>query len=129
MDQPFDPEVCSLRFALFLRSAFSSLHSLLQPGAFGFRLSNPPVLQCAALLGSLEVFEEAGGMEKLRAKSILLTAYLEALLLEKLGQDIHIFTPKVMTFQLCLPFPLLFLRYERTGRATAWLSAFGQVLR
>lgn len=79
MNQPFDPE----------------------PGAFGFRLSNPPVLQCATLFASLEVFEEAGGMEKLRAKSVLLTAYLEMLLLEKLAADIHIFTPREVAQRGC----------------------------
>lgn len=66
---------------------------LLQPGAFGFRTSNPPVLQCAALLASLEVFEEAGGMEALREKSVLLTAYLEALLMQHLRES-TILSPK-----------------------------------
>jgi kynureninase len=59
------------------------------------------VLQCATLFASLEVFEEAGGMEKLRAKSVLLTAYLEMLLLEKLAADIHIFTPREVAQRGC----------------------------
>jgi kynureninase len=42
------------------------------PGAFGFRCSNPPVLCVAALLASVEIFDEAK-IERLRNKSILLT--------------------------------------------------------
>jgi kynureninase len=45
-------------------------------GAFRFRLSNPPVLQVASLLASLQLFEQAT-MERLREKSLKLTAYLE----------------------------------------------------
>ncbi|KAL6077396.1 Kynureninase [Balamuthia mandrillaris] len=74
MNQPFDPE----------------------PGAFGFRLSNPPVLACATLLASLKIFEEAGGMEPLVQKSQLLTAYLEMLLEEEplLKDHVEILTPR-----------------------------------
>ncbi|KAH6994126.1 pyridoxal phosphate-dependent transferase [Fusarium venenatum] len=46
------------------------------PGAAGFQLSNPSVLDITSLCASLEVFELAGGMASLRAKSIRLTAYL-----------------------------------------------------
>ncbi|KAM0234425.1 hypothetical protein ACHAPO_006310 [Fusarium lateritium] len=46
------------------------------PGAAGFQLSNPSVLDITSLCASLEVFELAGGMAPLRAKSIRLTAYL-----------------------------------------------------
>eukprot|EP01098_Paradermamoeba_levis_P007571 TRINITY_DN3132_c0_g1_i2.p1 TRINITY_DN3132_c0_g1~~TRINITY_DN3132_c0_g1_i2.p1 ORF type:complete len:337 (+),score=79.31 TRINITY_DN3132_c0_g1_i2:517-1527(+) len=62
------------------------------PGAFGYRLSNPPVLCVASLLSSLELFEEAG-MDRLREKSKLLTGYLELLLEEKLPEKIAIITP------------------------------------
>jgi kynureninase len=48
-------------------------------GARGFQLSNPPIFQAASLLASLEIFN-AVGMEQLRAKSLLLTGYLQLLL-------------------------------------------------
>ncbi|KAF2135934.1 uncharacterized protein K452DRAFT_362862 [Aplosporella prunicola CBS 121167] len=49
------------------------------PGAAGFQLSNPSVLDTTALLASLSVFAQTS-MPALRAKSLKLTAYLEHLL-------------------------------------------------
>jgi kynureninase len=51
------------------------------PGAAGFQLSNPSVLDITSLSASLEIFKKAGGMGPLREKSLKLTAYLETLLL------------------------------------------------
>lgn len=50
------------------------------PGAHGFQQSNPSALNLATLLGSLELFEEAGGIEALREKAVKVTGYLESLL-------------------------------------------------
>ena len=49
-------------------------------GAQGLPLSNPTVLGVASLLGSLQVFKEAGMMGRLRERSVKLTAHLEGLL-------------------------------------------------
>ncbi|QSL64616.1 hypothetical protein MERGE_001917 [Pneumocystis wakefieldiae] len=49
-------------------------------GASGFQISNPSVLNMVSLLGSLEVFSKVS-MSSIRQKSILLTGYLEYLLL------------------------------------------------
>jgi kynureninase len=63
------------------------------PGAEGWQLSNPPILQMAALRASLELFDQAT-MPALRLKGDLLTSYLE-FLLERLPQGIvHIVTPR-----------------------------------
>ena len=48
-------------------------------GVDGWQLSNFPVLSGAALLASLEIFQQAG-IKNLRKKSLQLTAYLEYLL-------------------------------------------------
>lgn len=61
-------------------------------GAEGWQLSNPPILQMAALWASLEIFDEAG-MSALRAKSETLTGYLEFLLGEIQDERITVITP------------------------------------
>lgn len=56
------------------------------PGAAGFQVSNPSILDITSLNASLEVFQKAGGMESLRKKSLQLTTYLESLLFALLTQ-------------------------------------------
>ena len=62
------------------------------PGAEGWQVSNPPILQMAALRASLEIFDEAG-MDALREKSIRLTSYAEELIKANAGDRIKIITP------------------------------------
>jgi kynureninase len=63
------------------------------PGAEGWQLSNPAILSLAVLRASLDIFHEAG-MERLRAKSILLTGYLEFLLKLNVSPVFSIITPQ-----------------------------------
>jgi kynureninase len=62
------------------------------PGAEGWQLSNPPILALAPLRSSMEIFAEAG-MDRLRAKSISLTSYMEFLLNEQSAAGFSIITP------------------------------------
>jgi kynureninase len=62
------------------------------PGADGWQLSNPPILALAPLRVSLGIFRRAG-MPALRAKSIALTRYFEALIREHAGDVLDIATP------------------------------------
>jgi kynureninase len=59
------------RFRMHLERDFAPF-----PGAEGWQLSNPPILAMAPLRASLDIFEQAG-IERLRAKSLRLTAYLQ----------------------------------------------------
>jgi len=60
--------------------------------AEGWQLSNPPVLSMAAILSSLDIFDEAD-IQMLRKKSVQLTAYLEAMLLANQSDLLSIITP------------------------------------
>ncbi len=62
------------------------------PGADGWQLSNPPILALAPLRVSAALFREAG-MDRLRAKSEALTAYLEDLIRRELDDVLAIATP------------------------------------
>ncbi len=61
-------------------------------GAEGWQLSNPPIMALAPLRASLELFSEAG-MDRLRAKSMQLTAYMEFLLNQMASTRSSIITP------------------------------------
>jgi len=81
-------------------------------GAEGWQISNPPILQMAALRASLEIFEEAG-MSVLRAKSEKLTGYLE-FLIDQIGDErISIVTPRDSAQRGCQ----LSIRVKNAGRS------------
>lgn len=63
-----------------------------EAGAAAWQISNPPILSAAPLIASLRLFQEAG-IERLRAKSIALTGFLEGLL-QPLGGSVQIITPR-----------------------------------
>jgi kynureninase len=60
-------------------------------GVAAWQISNPPILAAAPLIASLEIFTQAG-MQRLRAKSIALTDYLDSLL-RPLAPAVSILTP------------------------------------
>lgn len=61
--------------------------------AESWQLSNPPILSLAAIRGSLDTVEQAGGIASLRGKSKQLTAYLRFLLNIRLSDKVAIITP------------------------------------
>jgi kynureninase len=69
------------RFRMHLEPEFIPV-----PSADGWQVSNPPIFSMAPLRASFAIFDEAGGMEALRAKSIKLTEYLQFLLSEPDGR-------------------------------------------
>src|SRR2546428_4979850 len=77
------------RFRLHLEPEFVPV-----PSADGWQISNPPIFSMAPLRASLAIFDEAGGMEPLRAKSISLTGYLEFLLNEIESRKFAVITPR-----------------------------------
>jgi kynureninase len=62
-------------------------------GAEGWQLSNPSILSLAVLRASMEIFHKAG-IDRLRAKSESLTAYLEFLLSQEPSPNFAIITPR-----------------------------------
>jgi kynureninase len=62
--------------------------------ADGWQISNPPIFSMAPLRASLAIFDEAGGMQRLRAKSKMLTGYLEFLLARAGTNRFTIITPR-----------------------------------
>jgi kynureninase len=63
-----------------------------EAGAAAWQISNPPILAAAPLLASLRLFQEAR-IERLRAKSIAMTGYLEELL-APLHHSVQVITPR-----------------------------------
>ncbi len=77
------------RFRMQLEPEFVPVRS-----ADAWAISNPPILAMAPLRSSFAIFDEAGGMQPLRAKSIRLTAYLHYSL-DQIGSDrFTVITPR-----------------------------------
>src|SRR6266700_3149899 len=64
------------------------------PSADGWQISNPPIFAMAPLRASLAIFDQAGGIDPLRAKSTKLTGYLEFLLTEIGSKKFSVITPR-----------------------------------
>ncbi|KNC50588.1 kynureninase, variant [Thecamonas trahens ATCC 50062] len=78
------------------------------PGAAGFQVSNPPVLQTVAVEASLEIFDEAT-LPALRAKALRLTMFLELALESALGSD------HVLSLQFTKPVEAVHAALEAAG--------------
>src|SRR5216110_3121970 len=76
------------RFRLHLEPDFIPV-----PSADGWQISNPPIFSMAPLRASLAIFDEAGGIDALRGKSIRLTSYLQFLLTEIGWKKFSVITP------------------------------------
>jgi kynureninase len=77
------------RFRLHLEPEFIPV-----PSADGWQISNPPIFSMAPLGASLAIFDDAGGMDPLRSKSIRLTGYLEFLLTKIGSNKFTVITPR-----------------------------------
>ncbi|MEP7014122.1 MAG: kynureninase [Verrucomicrobiota bacterium] len=84
------------RFRLHLEPEFIPV-----PSADAWQISNPPIFSMAPLRASLSIFEEAGGMEPLRAKSVQLTSYLEFLLDRAGSSKFTVITPRETSARGC----------------------------
>ena len=88
-------------------------------GADSWQVSNPPILAAAPLLASLPLFA-AAAMERLRAKSLALTGFLEELL-RPLEPAVQIITPRAPAARGCQ------LSIRIAGGAAAGRQVFEQL--
>jgi kynureninase len=102
-----------------MKKGFQPMH-----GAAGWQLSNGQIITLAIYKASVELFEQAGGMEQLRAKSEKLTGYLE-FLIHSLGlpkEKLEIITPADPAARGC---QLSLLVHERGRELFDYLAARG----
>ena len=71
------------------------------PTVESWQLTNPPILQLAALRVSLELFDEAGGMAAIRAKSEKQIQFFDRRLAESLGDRVENLSPQDMASRGC----------------------------
>lgn len=99
-----------------------------EQGAEGWQVSTSPILLMAVHKAALEVFDKAGGIGQLREKSLLLTAYLEYMILEinkHTGEELfRIITPADPNMRGCQ----LSIICKRNGKALfSFLTANGVI--
>jgi kynureninase len=70
-----------------------------EDGAAAWQISNPPILSAAPLIASLDLFQ-AARIERLRAKSVALTGFLEELL-QPLQSSVQLITPRDVDSRGC----------------------------
>ena len=105
------------RFRLHLEPEFVPVSS-----ADGWQISNPPIFAMAPLRASLAIFDDAGGMEALRIKSVRLTGYLEFLLTENGSKKFTVITPQEPDARGC---QLSILAHEHPKELLKELEAAG----
>jgi kynureninase len=105
------------RFRLHLEPEFIPV-----PSADSWQISNPPIFSMAPLRASLAIFDEAGGMEALRTKSIKLTGYLQFLLESAGHAELTVITPREMDERGC---QLSILVHEHPRQLFGKLEAAG----
>ena len=105
------------RFRLHLEPEFVPV-----PTADGWQISNPPIFSMAPLRASLAIFDEAGGTDSLRSKSIRLTGYLEFLLKQAGAKHYSVITPKETKERGC---QLSILAHEHPKELFGELQAAG----
>ena len=66
-----------------------------------WQVSNPPILSMTPIKASLDIFEEAGGMDSLRKKSIQQLLYFDFLLKNEMTGYIQVITPKDLDARGC----------------------------
>ncbi|CAN5592542.1 kynureninase [soil metagenome] len=92
------------------------------PSADSWAVSNPPIFSLAPLRASVAMFDEAGGMEPLRAKSLKLTGYLQFLLDRLPSKSFTVITSSVAEERGC---QLSILVHEQPKELFAKLEAAG----
>jgi len=105
------------RFQMQLEPEFIPVAS-----ADAWQVSNPPILSMAPLLASLAIFDEAGGMNPLREKSLKLTGYLEFLLSQAGSKRYSVITPSNASARGC---QLSILAHEHPKELFKELQAAG----
>ncbi len=92
------------------------------PSADAWQISNPPILAMAPLRTSLALFDEAGGIAALRAKSERLTGYFQ-FLLDRISSELFtVITPRQNNERGC---QLSILVHERPAELFQKLEAAG----